>query len=138
MLQDVRAQGEAMKLTVSENPDTANVTTAKRGFAVQIASTATVAAREAAAINLATVDVPASYRALLEAAGTLGLRVTESQLNQVDPQSVAGTMVVELRRDRQAEFEKVLDAQGQVLNRNVSRSTDSENTLDSKLRGKSR
>ncbi|HTL27956.1 MAG TPA: DUF4349 domain-containing protein [Tepidisphaeraceae bacterium] len=134
VLQDVRAQGEAMKLTVTDNPDTANVTTAKRGFSVQIVSTATAAAREAAIISAAARDVSASYQALLEAAHSGNIRITESQMNQVDPQNMSATMVVELKRDQQAEFEKVLTAQGQILNRNITRSTDNENTLDSKLR----
>jgi hypothetical protein len=134
VLQDVRALGEAMKLTVTENPDTANVTTAKRGFAVQIASTATAAAREAETMTLASPDVPTSFRALLNTAQTLGLRVAESQLTQTDPQNVSGMMTIELKRDQQAEFEKALDAQGQLINRNVTRSTDTENTLDTKLR----
>jgi hypothetical protein len=132
--QDIRALGEAMKMTVAENPDTANVTTTKRGFSVQVVSTATAAAREAATMNIAAPDVPTSYRAILDAAHTLNLRITESQMNQVDPQNVSATLAVELKRDQQAEFEKTLAAQGQLINRNVIRSTDNENTLDSKLR----
>lgn len=134
VLQDVRAQGEAMKMTVTDNPDTANITTTKRGFSVQIVSTATAAAREAATMNIAAPDVPTSYRAILDAAHGLNLRITESQMNQTDPQNVSATLTVELKRDQQAEFEKTLNAQGQLINRNVIRSTDNENTLDSKLR----
>lgn len=134
VLQDVRALGEAMKMTVVENTDTANVTTTKRGFSVQIVSTAVAQAREAETMSIAAPDVPASYRAILESAHTLNLRVTESQMNQVDPQNVSATMTVELKRDQQAEFEKTLASQGQIINRNVQRSTDNENTLDSKLR----
>jgi glycine cleavage system regulatory protein len=132
--QDVRAQGEAMKMTVTDNPDTANITTTKRGFSVQIVSTAMAAAREAATMSIAAPDVPTSYRAILDAARELNLRITESQMNQTDPQNVSATLTVELKRDQQAEFEKTLSAQGQLINRNVIRSTDNENTLDSKLR----
>jgi hypothetical protein len=134
VLQDVRMQGEAMKMTVVENTETANLTTTKRGFSVQIVSTAVAAAREAETMSIAAPDVPTSYRAILDAAHTLNLRVTESQMNQVDPQNVSATMTVELKRDQQAEFEKALAAQGQILNRTVQRSTDNENTLDTKLR----
>jgi hypothetical protein len=123
-----------MRLEVTENPDTANVTGAKRGFVVQVYSMAQVAPRETAAVQLAAADVAAAHRLLSDAARAAGARVLASVVNQQDQSSVSGLLDLELRREKLAEFEKTLAGSGDVVARNVTRSADLENTIDSKLR----
>ena len=135
VLGDVRALGEVMRLTVSENPDTNNVTTAKQGFVVQIASVATVPARESTTINIAAADVPVAYGALRDAVrATPTNRVTQAQLNDAERANVSALMDFEVMRGELPAVEDVLKKLGDVTGRSSARSGDTENTVDSKVR----
>lgn len=134
VLLDVRSGNETMRLVVTENPDAANVTTAKRGFAVSLASTMTVPPRETASINAAATDVPGAHKALLDAAAAARARVLSADLNETDRQNVSGSVDMEIRRDKLDEINKVLTGPATIVARTVQRSSDIENTLDSKVR----
>jgi len=132
--QKLKTLGEMMKLSLSENPDTANVTTAKKGFSLQILSSASVPAREQTAIQIATSNVQQARQKLLDIAATPGLRIVSSQLNESDPQNVTAFIDLEVRRDALPNLDKTLTVLGDTLARNSTRSADTENTIDSKLR----
>lgn len=134
VLNDVRGAGEVMRMDVIENPDTANVTGAKRGFVVQLYSISQIAPRETSTVQLAASDVVQTHQALVEAARVAGARVLASQVNQQDRSNVSGVLDVELKRDTLAEFDKALANSGDVLARNVVRSSDLDNTIDTKVR----
>ncbi len=132
---ELRRDRDVMSMTVTENPDTQNVTTAKRGFSVQIYSLANVAPREREMLRLATRgDVAKSFQNLVEAARKGNGRVLVSQLNQQDRGNVTGTLAFEVSRDREQEVRTALAANGAVTSRTVQRSADADNTVDSKIR----
>ena len=133
VLLDVRGLGEVMRLAVTENPDTANATMAKHGFAVQLLAAAQVPPRETVSVQLAARDVSQAYAALVESARKDG-RVLSSQLSEQDKANVAGTIDLELPRTAQAEFDKLIASSGDVISRSATRSPDAQNTIDSKLR----
>jgi glycine cleavage system regulatory protein len=134
VLNDVRGSGEVMRMDMVENPDTANVTGAKRGFVVQLYSVSQIAPRETSSVQLAASDVVETHRLLAEAARVAGARVLASQVNQQDRSNVSGVLDVEVKRDKLADFDKALVAAGDVMARNVTRSADLDNTIDSKVR----
>jgi len=134
---DLRAAGESMKLTVTENPDVQNVTTAKRGFNISLIATAAVAPRETTTIQLAAVDVAQAREKILAVANAQGgqaAQVRASQLNENDRQNISATLELDVKRTALASIEKALADAGQIVRRNVARSTDPENTLDTKVR----
>jgi len=132
---EVRAGRDVMTLTVTENPDTQNVTAAKRGFTVQVFSLATVAARQSEQIALTVAgSLPDAFNALVEAARKAEARIITSQLNTQEKADVAGVLEIEVPRTREIEFNNALSAAGIVLSRNVARSPDTQNTVDSKVR----
>ncbi len=128
------ALGEVMSLQLSENPDTANVTTAKQGFAVRIISAAGVAARETVTLQLASLDVAKAHRALADAAASLKARVVQSNVTEGDGDNVSAVLQLDLPRMALAEWDQARQDAGEVLTRSVMRSTDQQNTLDRKLR----
>jgi hypothetical protein len=133
---DVQAGSETMKLAVTENPDVQNSTSAKRGFTVSLASTASIAPRETATLQLAAVDVVAARDKILQAAGSSGnaARILATQLNANDQQNVSATIDLDVRRgEALTKVEKAIADAGQTISRSVARSTDTENTLDSKV-----
>ncbi len=106
VLASVRALGEVMHLTVTENPDAANVTDAKEGFAVTLASKATVAPREAIASTL----MPAGrWRMRIRRCGRpfrrIDGKIITAQLQEQISQSDSASLVFDVGREQQAEVE---------------------------------
>jgi glycine cleavage system regulatory protein len=134
VLQDVRAAGEVMRLDVSENPDTQNVTKSKRGFQVQLFGMGLVEPKETTTLTIAAKDVPAAYRALQEALAGAEARIFTSQLNENDRQNVNASLGFDFRRDNDAKVTSALMAAGDVLTRNSGRSQDVERVVESKRR----
>jgi len=126
--------GEMMNLQLSENPDTANVTTAKQGFSVRMISAAGVAARETVTLQLASPDVVKAHQTLTDLAATLEARVVQSNVTEGNGDSVNAVLQVDLPRAAIQEWDQARQDAGDVLTRSVVRSTDIQNTLDSKLR----
>ena len=128
-----------MSSTLTENPDTANVTTSKEGIQLRLVAVAAVPPRETQTLQVAAADVPSAYAKLMDAVrpllGEKGGRVLQSQLNQQDQSTVTGVLDVEVPRDSQALLEAALAGdRGGRGGANVVRSTDTLNTLDSKVR----
>jgi hypothetical protein len=131
---DVRAQGEVMRLQVTENPNRRNVTEAKRGFVCRIFAMGTVAPRETTTIALASKDVAASYHALLEVLKTAGARVLSASLNERDRQNVTASLDFEVSREREKEVNDALAAAGDIISRTAQRTQAVQNVVDSKTR----
>ncbi len=135
---DLRAMGEVMKLTVTDNPDVNNVTAAKRGFALQLIATAAVMPRETQTLQVAASSVSEAREKILAAAngggGGGGARVLVSQLNDRDRNNPTATTEVDVPRSSLAAVEKAISEAGDVVSRSVSRSGDAENVLDTKVK----
>ncbi|HYE97737.1 MAG TPA: DUF4349 domain-containing protein, partial [Planctomycetota bacterium] len=134
VLLDVRGTGEVMRLQIVEAAEGAQATKSKRGFRIQIFALGAVAPRETTTLRLASADVPAAFKALLEAARQGGGRILVSQLLQGDRRSVSARLDFDVRRPADAAIETALGAAGETLSRNVHRVEDHENVVDSKVR----
>ena len=134
-LAEIRRDREVMSLSVTENPDTQNVTAAKRGFVLQIHSLATVPARETESQVLATRGrVADTFRAMLDVLRTGEARILVSQLNNQDANNVSGQLDFEVQRAKEPELRQALGALAESISRSVTRSSDDQNTVDSKIR----
>ncbi len=130
----ITAAGTLMRLDVANNPDTQNTTDAKRGFSLRIVSLASVAPRETTSLQVAAREVPASFNKLLAAVRGAGARVLNSQLAEQDKSNVSGQIDFEISREDYLKLDEALRQAGDVVSRNMSRSSDTENTVDSKVR----
>jgi uncharacterized membrane protein YgcG len=138
VLESIRGLGEVMNSSLTENPDTANVTSAKRGIQLRIVNIVAVPAREARSLSTVAAQVPEAYGKLvgdlqaMEATG--GAHILTSQLNQSDPRTVNATLAFDVRRDALPAIDKAFAEAGiDILSRNVTRSNDTANTLDTKV-----
>ncbi len=138
VLSAIRNLGEVMSSSLSENPDTANVTAAKRGLQLRIVNVASVPARESRTLTTVAQSVPESYNKLITALQSLetngSARILASQLNQSDPRTINAQLAFDVRRDSLPAIDKAFtDAGIDTLSRNITRSNDTANTLDSKI-----
>jgi glycine cleavage system regulatory protein len=134
VLRDVKEAGEVLRLDITENPDTQNVTRSKRGFEVQLWALGQVAPRETAVLQVVTRDVPAGYRALQEAVEKARGRVISAQLNEQDKQNITAQLDFDIRRADEAAIDAAVSKVGDTVSRSVTRAQESENVLDSKVR----
>jgi len=134
VLSDVRVAGEVMRLDVSENPDTQNVTKSKRGFQVQLFAMGLVEPRETLSITMGSKDVAESFRRLQEALSAAEARVLAAQLTENDRQNIQATLSFDVRREHDAKITAALAAAGEVMSRSSTRSQDIERVVDSKKR----
>jgi len=126
--------GEVMRQESTENPDTANVTEAKRGFRVSLAALTATTPRESQIVQLAAGNVPQAFDGILDAVRAGGGRVLQSDLSEQNPQDVNGTLVFEISRMAFPQVSAAIDKAAQVLSRTINRSANIENTVDTKLR----
>jgi uncharacterized membrane protein YgcG len=138
VLADVRLLGEVMHLAVTENPDAANVTAAKRGFVMTLAAMSAVASRQT--INASLMpggSVADAYHAILAVAQADGATVSVAQLQEQNSQSASASLTFDLPRDHVGDIENCitssLGSTGRVLSRQSARSNDTEHTVDSKV-----
>jgi hypothetical protein len=134
LLDAVRGAGDVLQLQTSTNPDTQNVTDAKRAFNVQVRSVTSVQAREQVTLQLAVDDVAARYDALLDAIRESGARVITSQIDQQDPNKTTATLEIDARRAQRPAIDKALAAAGGVYGRAVSRPAADQPALEDKVR----
>ena len=128
----VRSQGEVLKRTATENPDTQNTTDAKVGLTVSLVSLAAVPPRETVQQTVAAADVPAAYRAIASAAAMGRVRVAE--LNEQDRQNVSAAIEVDLPRADLDGFDRAIAAAGDTVARSSARSADADDAVDSAVR----
>jgi hypothetical protein len=129
----LHAQGDVLKLTLTENPDTQNSTEAKQGLTVQLVSLASVPPRESIQQTLAAPDVPGAYQAVLEAASAAHARVQSAQLNEQDRQNISADLQLEIPRALQPAFDKALAGAGGTIARTSTQSAQAEGTVDRKV-----
>lgn len=134
ILDVIRGYGEVMQQDLSENPDTANVTEAKRGFHLRLVSLAAVPARETQTLQLAAAGVPQAFNDILAAAQAAGARVYQSDLSEQNPQDVTAAITVEVPRAGSASLDAAVAKASQVLTRTVNRSAELDKTVDTKVR----
>ncbi len=96
VLNDVRTAGQVLQLNVTENPDTANVTTAKQAFTLQIIPAAQVPPRETRTLSLQTSQVEAAVQTVNAAVSGAGGRITESNLSQDGAGRSAARLVIDV------------------------------------------
>jgi glycine cleavage system regulatory protein len=134
-LAEIRRDREVMMLTVTENPDTNNVTAAKRGFSLQIFSIATVAPRETESLIIASrARVQETFRNVLNELRKADARILQSQLNEQDKNNIAGILDFEVARTKEIDVRQALGAAGELVSRTVNRSADTDQKVDSKIR----
>ncbi len=131
---ELRGMGELMKMTVTDNPDVNNVTSAKRGYVLQIAAVAAIAPRESRYVQLAAAGVAAAREKILSAASAGGARVLSSRLDENDRNNPSAVIELDVPRAALAAVEKTVADAGDTVSRSAQRSPDSENTLDTKVR----
>jgi len=133
MLANIRGMGQVMHLTETENPDTANVTTAKQGFNIQVASWSSVQPREIRTRSIAaTPTVHDSYAAVLAAAQTAGARVLAAS-EQGQTGSAGASLDLEVTSAKADAIESAIAGAGIVTSSQEARNTDTENSLDGKV-----
>ncbi len=133
MLANIRGMGQVMHLTETENPDTANVTTAKQGFNIQVASWSSVQPREIRTRSIAaTPTVHDSYAAVLAAAQTAGARVLAAS-EQGQTGSAGASLDLEVTSAKADAIESAIGQAGIVTSSQEARNTDTENSLDGKV-----
>ena len=140
ILQTIRASGEILSSTLTQNPDTANTTLAKRGIQLRLVNVASVRPRETQTMQGVAANVSDAYTKLLAALGAAGgpantnVRIIKSELRETDPRTVTASLSFEARRDALTAVDNAFKAAGiDFLSRNVVRSADTANTLDSKV-----
>lgn len=134
VLQYLKEAGEVIRLQMTENPDIQNTTRSKRGFSVSLVALDQVEPREKTNLQVATRDVPAGYRAVLDAVGRAKGRMLNAQLNEQDKQNITAQLEFEVRRSEEAVIEAALSRVGDAYARTVVRTQDTENVTDSKVR----
>lgn len=118
---DVPRQGTRLKRSDSQ-------------FFLSLYNLAKVEPREKTDLQIATRDVPAGYRALLEAVTQAKGRVLNAQLNEQDKQNITAQVDFDIRRDGEAAVETTLAKIGDVYSRNVIRAQEGENVTANKVR----
>lgn len=155
-LADLKSRGEVMSLSSAENPDTSNSTLAKRGFEVQLVSLAAIPARQTITQQLVVASVSDTHAKLQEIALRMGGKVTVSDLREGRRDQTISTLEVDIPINRSA-FATTQDARhpttqdvrnpttpaewwdgalsttGDTLSRSVVRSSDVQNTIDTKV-----
>jgi hypothetical protein len=124
-LQEIRRDCETMALTVTENPDTNNVTAAKRGFNVQVYSLSTVPPQQTLSMNLETPDVEKLAGEIVSAAESAGGRTSEPPQFSSTARRATGHLVVDVPAAKTREFRDKLKAIATVLQSESSKNSQS-------------
>ena len=138
VLSFIKGAGEVLNASVTESPEQINFTRVKRGLVVQFINVAAVAPREVRQMRGIAASVQHAYEKLLgslqEMAAAGDVRIIGSGLRDSDPRQVAANFSFEVRREKLAAVETAFGAAGvEFPARTITRSTDTTNTLDSKV-----
>jgi len=133
VLQDLRAEGEVLKMSVAESAGASNSTKTKRGFIVSVIALGMTQPRETSTVVLASKDVAAGYRLLAAAAKAADARVLAATLNENDRKNMTANLSLEIRREHEAAIADAMAKAGDVYTRNSTRAQDVENVTDSKV-----
>ena len=121
VLRDLKEVGEVLRLQITENPDTQNVTRSKRGFDVQLLPLSQVAPRDTRVIHLASGDVAAGYHLLREAIAKAKGRILNAQLNEQDKQNISAQLDFDIRKSEASPLDaRALANSGVIISQNVT------------------
>jgi hypothetical protein len=98
-----------------------SATDRKVGYRLTLKSEASVPPRETFTLNVFSLDVPAAYRKLQEAATQLKGQVRALNLNEQDKNNVTAQFDVDVLRSDMAVLDKLLDETGEVASRTTNR-----------------
>ena len=134
----IKNSGEVLNASVTESPEQINVTRVKRGLVVRFINVAAVAPREVRQMRGISADVQKTYTSLLttlqDLAAQGSVRVIGSAMHNADPHSISANFAFEVRRETIDAVQKAFDNAGVIFpSLNITRSTDTTNTLDSKV-----
>jgi hypothetical protein len=133
VLEDLRAQGEVLKMSVAESGNATGSTKTKRGFDVSVLALGMTQPRETSTIVLASRDVTAGYRLLAAAAKDAEARFLAATLNENDRKNRTADLSVEIRREHEAAIAEAAAKAGDVYTRTSTRAQDADNLTDSKV-----
>lgn len=132
LLLEIRAAGEVIDADVSENPDTANVTRAKKGFVVNLMGLGALPPRESNSVQLAAADVAESFRALKKAVADAKGRLQQAQLNENNKQDITATLAFDALTKEAATIDAAIRAAGWTIARTVHRTPEGQPAVESK------
>jgi hypothetical protein len=132
----IKALGEVVRLNAVENPDTNNVTAAKRGISIELSSLAAMLPREMNYRAIACSDVAKSRQQMLDTLRPLKPRIVLSKLEDPGDGKLNGYLDFEIRRADVPTIEKALAAAGETYDRRVDTSADADNVTDAKVQFK--
>src|SRR5262249_42302488 len=115
-------------------PEDAKIKQNDTQFFISLYNFASFVPRETATIQVVTKDVALAYRSLQDAVGKAKGKVINAQFNEQDRQNVTARLDFDLRRANEPALDAELRKLGDVSSRNVTRASDSDNVLDSKMR----
>ncbi len=129
----VKEQGETLQVNTTDNTTAPSVTDSKRGFVIYLRSLTMLKARESEQIVLASSNVQEGYNDLRKLLHDQGSRVLTEHLDEQNAASPVGQLEFEIARTGVGVFEKQMASDGQIISRLDDRSTDTDNTVDSKV-----
>ena len=130
----VTSLGETLRHESTENPDGANVTDAKRGFHFTVVSSTSIAARETRQFALAATSVSGAFESIRQAVMDASGRITQSEMNDQAVEGQSAVLSFDLPRANLPALSAAIDKFAVLLSQSASRSPDTQNTIDSKLR----
>lgn len=110
-----------------------SATDRKVGYRLTLKSEASVPPRETFTLNVYSLDVPAVYRKLQDAAAQVKAHVRALQLNEQDKNNITAQFDVDVARTDMAVLDKLLDEAGEVASRTTSRVQPGEIATDRKV-----
>ncbi len=114
-LMDLRSLGEVVALSSTSNPDTANVTVSKRGFAISLFPIASLPPRQTGSFSIEASDVEQASAGVQAMVMQVGGRIVGNNV-QSNPGGVSSaTLSIELPLDKSAEAIAAVRAAGKVL-----------------------
>jgi hypothetical protein len=110
-----------------------SATDRKVGYRLTLKSESSVPPRETFTLSVYSLDVPAAYRKLQEAAAQLKGNVRALQLNEQDKNNISAQFDVDLLRGDMPVLDRLLDDAGEVVSRTTSRVPPGEIATDRKV-----
>jgi hypothetical protein len=134
LLAALRSLGEMLQVNTTESGSAQNVTDSKRGFVITLGTLSSFAPRETQQIELASLNVQAAFNELQNVVQLAQARILGSHLNEQDRASIVGKLEFEIPRSALMTIEQSMQKQGQIVTRMADHATDTDNTVDSKVR----
>ncbi len=106
------------------------VTDRKVGYRLTLRNVANIQPRETWTMNVATLDVPGSYRVLQEAVSQAKGHVRAGQVNEVDKLNITATFDFDIPASERRVLDEVLAKVGPVLTRTSTQAAAGDNVTD--------